>query len=97
MSVPAIDARAATLLGGVGVMPVPTLAAMVGHLRGEVPLRLAPEGEGPGGELADVRGQEHAGLQTQVETEGHPSTRRTTPAEVTEAKSEFPGAPASEA
>ena len=33
--VPAIDAREATLLGDVRVMPVPTLAALVAHLRGE--------------------------------------------------------------
>jgi magnesium chelatase family protein len=35
--VPAIDAREATLLGGVTIMPVPTLGALVAHLRGELP------------------------------------------------------------
>jgi hypothetical protein len=35
--VPAIDAREATLLGGVRVMPVPMLAALVRHLPGEAP------------------------------------------------------------
>ncbi|HZU05256.1 MAG TPA: YifB family Mg chelatase-like AAA ATPase [Chloroflexota bacterium] len=66
--VPAVDAREASLLGGVRVMPVPTLAALVAHLRGEVPLAPAPAGEDlaavgderPGVDLADIKGQEHA-------------------------------------
>jgi magnesium chelatase family protein len=45
VDVPAIDAREATLLGGVRVMPVPTLGALVAHLRGEVPIAPAPWGE----------------------------------------------------
>ena len=40
--VPAVDAREATLLGGVRVMPVPTLGALVWHLRGEVAIAAAP-------------------------------------------------------
>jgi magnesium chelatase family protein len=66
--VPAIDAREATLLGGVQVMPVPTLAALMAHVRGERPIEPAPEGadlagmddERPSGDLADIKGQEHA-------------------------------------
>jgi magnesium chelatase family protein len=54
--VPAVDAREATVLGGVRVMPVPTLAALMRHLRDEVPIVPGPEGE----DLADVKGQEHA-------------------------------------
>ena len=45
VDVPAIDAREATLLGGVRVMPVPTLGALVAHLRSEVPIAPAPWGE----------------------------------------------------
>jgi magnesium chelatase family protein len=76
--VPAIDAREATLLGGVRVMPVPTLAALVAHLRGELPIDPAPESddllagdEAPGGgDLAEIKGQEHARRALEVAAAG---------------------------
>ncbi|HLI26710.1 MAG TPA: YifB family Mg chelatase-like AAA ATPase [Chloroflexota bacterium] len=76
--VPAIDAREATLLGGVRVMPVPTLGALVAHLRGEVPIAPAPDSDDllaaaddpPGGDLTDVRGQEHARRALEVAAAG---------------------------
>src|SRR5438094_10033542 len=76
--VPAIDAREATLLGGLRVMPVPTLAALVGHLRGELPIQPAPEDEAltaydderPGGDLADVKGQDDARRALEVAAAG---------------------------
>ncbi len=65
--VPAADAAEAALLPELAVYPVPTLAALVAHLRGEEPI--APYSGTPAGEaapprpavdFADIRGQEHA-------------------------------------
>ena len=52
----AIDAREATLLGGVRVMPVPTVAALAAPRHVGAPLTLAPEGE----DLAAAAGFETA-------------------------------------
>jgi magnesium chelatase family protein len=76
--VPAVDAREAALLGGVRVMAVPTLAALVAHQRGELPLAPAREGEDltaadderPAGDLADVKWQEHARRALEVAADG---------------------------
>ena len=65
--VPAADAAEAALLPELAVYPVPTLAALVAHLRGEEPIAPysgAPAGEAapprPAVDFADIRGQEHA-------------------------------------
>ena len=64
--VPEQDAQEAALIEGIEVFPVRTLADLVNHLSGEVPLApLTPEAigdgldEGTGVDFADVRGQEH--------------------------------------
>jgi magnesium chelatase family protein len=65
--VPAEDAAEAALLDGLEVVPTPSLADLVAHLRGDILLlRAAPtdlgNGNSPGDvlDLAEVRGQEHA-------------------------------------
>ncbi len=64
--VPEQDAQEAALIEGIEVFPVRTLADLVNHLSGEVPLApLTPEAiadgfdDGTGVDFADVRGQEH--------------------------------------
>jgi magnesium chelatase family protein len=77
--VPTPDAPEAALVEGVRVFPVPTLTALVAHLRGQVPIApLAANGSGPPpGEtpqteanLAHVRGQEHAKRALEVAAAG---------------------------
>jgi magnesium chelatase family protein len=67
--VPLPDAREASLIDGLKVIPVSTLAELVGHLRGEIaiPEYVAEEGQGDVAavshwvtDLADIKGQEHA-------------------------------------
>jgi magnesium chelatase family protein len=60
--VPAVDAREVALVDGGTVIPVESLAALVGHLRGDAPIAAArplalEEDEEP--VLAAVRGQDH--------------------------------------
>lgn len=62
--VPHDDAAEAALVGGVEVLPVRTLADLVNHLSGEVPIAAHVNGAAPepaafgGTDFADVRGQE---------------------------------------
>ena len=67
--VPSVDAKEAALIEGVVVIPVNSLAELLGHLRGEQPLALQsrdqgqPSGTEPspdGFDLSHIRGQEHA-------------------------------------
>jgi magnesium chelatase family protein len=65
--VPAEDAPEAALLHGLEVIPTPSLADLVAHLRGDIvlpaaePTRLADAGTSEDVlDLAEVRGQEHA-------------------------------------
>jgi magnesium chelatase family protein len=78
--VPEVDGSEAALVEGVQVVPVPSLALLVAHLRGDFMLPLAERGRaaGPpaGGEpaattdLAHVRGQEHAKRALEVAAAG---------------------------
>ena len=65
--VPAQDAAEAALLEGVEIVPTPSLADLVAHLRGDIVLPPAARTDVRNGhapedvlDLAEVRGQEHA-------------------------------------
>lgn len=75
--VPEVDAREAALVDGVQVVPVPTLALLVAHLRGDflltpsprTPVLPAERWDGEAG-LGAVRGQEHARRALEVAAAG---------------------------
>lgn len=76
--VPAEDTREAALVEGVKVVPVESLAALVSHLRDEVPIAPMVYQEGweaevlsdPSCDMAHVRGQEHAKRALEVAAAG---------------------------
>ncbi len=77
--VPTVDAAEAALVSGVEVYPVPTLAALISHFRGEAPITpMAGNGfaaenalEMPDGmNLNNVKGQEHAKRALEVAAAG---------------------------
>src|SRR5439155_19912952 len=76
--VPEVDAPEAVLVEGVSVVPVPTLALLAAHLRGDFllppaerrpPVLGEPDGVGAA-DLAHVRGQEHAKRALEVAAAG---------------------------
>jgi magnesium chelatase family protein len=75
--VPAVDAAEAALVEGVAIVPVGTLAELVGHLRGEAPIAPAQPvafSEAEDGiyatDFAAVRGQEHVKRALEVAAAG---------------------------
>jgi magnesium chelatase family protein len=78
--VPAVDALEATLIDGIEVFPVETLAQLISHLRGEQliePYQRDPhildnvkEGEDYAQDMASVRGQEHVKRALEVAASG---------------------------
>lgn len=76
--VPEVDAPEAALVEGVRVVPVPSLALLAAHLRGDFILPMAERAARPsardehtdGADLAHVRGQEHAKRALEVAAAG---------------------------
>ncbi len=76
--VPAIDAREASLVEGVRIVPVSSLGELVAHLRGEmiIPEYIPEEGEGVAQaswsavDLAHIKGQEHVKRALEVAAAG---------------------------
>ena len=79
MYVPTADAAEAALVDGIQVYPTPSLTALVAHLLGESPIAPVlsdgwfPEDAGSaaeGGNLAHIKGQEHAKRALEVAAAG---------------------------
>src|SRR5947207_1883686 len=78
--VPAVDAMEATLIDGIQVFPVETLAQLISHLRGDQLIEAyqrdphildnVKEGEDHGQDMASVRGQEHVKRALEVSASG---------------------------
>ena len=79
VSVPAIDAKEASLVEGIGVLPADTLGRLVSHLRGDSIIEPLPHAEIESinteddptvSDLAHIRGQEHAKRALEVAAAG---------------------------